>query len=34
MQKFTGSLGEVHAEQVLADKGYEILARNVVLPGS
>ncbi len=34
MQKITGSLGEVRAEQVLADKGCEILARNVVLPGS
>ena len=34
MQKLTGSLGEIHAEQVLTDKGYEILARNVVLPGS
>ena len=34
MQKTTGKLGELRAEQVLADKGYEILARNVVLPGS
>ena len=34
MQKLTGSLGEIRAEQLLAEKGYEILARNVVLPGS
>ena len=34
MQKLTGSLGEIRAEQLLAQKGYEILARNVVLPGS
>ncbi len=29
-----GRLGEVRAEQMLADKGYEILARNVVCRGS
>lgn len=34
MQKVTGRLGEVRAEQLLADKGYEILARNAVLPGA
>lgn len=34
MQRITGSLGEVRAEQFLVDKGYEILAHNVVLPGS
>ena len=34
MQKLTGSLGEIRAEQLLTEKGYEILARNVVLPGS
>ena len=34
MQKLTGSLGEIRAEQFLTEKGYEILARNVVLPGS
>ena len=34
MQKTTGKLGEVRAEQLLEDKGYEILARNAVMPGS
>lgn len=34
MQKITGSLGEIRAEQILAEKGYELLAHNVVLPGS
>lgn len=34
MQKITGRLGEVRAEQILVQKGYEILARNAVLPGS
>ena len=34
MQKTTGKLGEIRAERILAEKGYEILARNVVLPGS
>ena len=29
-----GMLGEVHAEQMLAEKGCEILARNYVSPGS
>ena len=29
-----GKLGEVRAEQVLLEKGYEILARNVVCPGA
>ncbi len=29
-----GMLGEIRAEQVLADKGYAILARNYVSPGS
>ena len=30
----TGRLGEIRAEQVLFDKGYQILARNVVCPGA
>lgn len=29
-----GKLGEVRAEQYLGEKGYEILARNVVCPGA
>ena len=29
-----GTLGEVRAEQVLCEKGYRILARNVVCPGA
>ena len=29
-----GTLGEVRAEQLLGEKGYEILARNVVSPGA
>ena len=29
-----GALGEIRAEQMLADKGYVILARNYVSPGS
>ena len=29
-----GALGEIRAEQVLVDKGYTILARNYVSPGS
>ena len=29
-----GALGEVRAEQLLADKGYAILARRVVAPGA
>ncbi|MBQ2833307.1 MAG: YraN family protein [Clostridia bacterium] len=29
-----GALGEVRAEQVLLEKGYEILARNVASPGA
>ena len=29
-----GALGEVRAEQVLLDRGYEILARNAVCPGA
>ena len=29
-----GKLGEVRAEQLLEQKGYEILARNFVAPGS
>ena len=29
-----GALGEIRAEQALADRGYTILARNYVSPGS
>lgn len=29
-----GALGEVRAEQMLTEKGYRILARNAVFPGS
>ena len=29
-----GTLGEIRAEQILLDKGYAILARNYVSPGS
>ena len=29
-----GALGEIRAEQLLTDKGYAILARNYVAPGS
>ena len=30
----SGKLGEVRAEQVLSEKGYRIIARNVVCPGA
>ena len=29
-----GKLGEVHTEQYLVERGYEILARNAVFPGA
>ena len=29
-----GALGEIRAEQLLKEKGYEILARNFISPGS
>ena len=32
--KSKGKLGEVRAEQLLEEKGFEILAKNVVSPGS
>ena len=32
--RMRGRLGEVRAEQCLCEKGYEILARNVVCPGA
>ena len=34
MERMEGKLGEVRAEQVLVQKGYEILARNYVSAGS
>ena len=34
MQRTMGKLGEIRAEQILQEKGYEILARNVVSQGS
>ena len=33
-KKSKGKLGEVRAEQLLEEKGFEILAKNVVSPGS
>lgn len=32
--RLRGKLGEMRAEQALCEKGYEILARNVVCPGA
>ena len=32
--RIRGALGEVRAEQLLADKGYVILARHAVSPGA
>lgn len=34
LSSVSGALGEVRAEQVLAEKGYAILARNYRIPGA